>query len=116
MGELWAQIPIAQGGAVAILAIVVLLVLMGRIVPRRTLDDLRADRDARIREIAAERDTWRAAHGVSEEARHDAQGQVRELLELSRTAGHVLGALPQPAGREVTAGAPVGPSAVSPPP
>jgi hypothetical protein len=96
-------IDITQGGAVAILSIVALLVFLGRLVPRRTLDDLRADRDARIQEIAAERDTWRAAHRESEAARQVAQGQVGELLELSRTAGHVLTALPQPASQEVTA-------------
>lgn len=92
----WDQLPIVQGGAVAILAWVFIQVMRGRIVPRRTLDDMKA-----------ERDTWRDAHRVSEEARHIAQGQVGQLLELSRTASHVLTALPQPSGQEVTASAPV---------
>jgi F0F1-type ATP synthase membrane subunit b/b' len=86
-------INVAQGGAAALVTLVVLLILLGRLVPRSVLQDVRADRDARIAEIAAERDTWRDAHKESEAARIDAQSQVGELLELSRTADHVLRSL-----------------------
>lgn len=86
-------IDVAQGGAAALVTLVVLLILLGRLVPRSVLQDVRADRDARIAEIAAERDTWRDAHKESEAARIDAQSQVGELLELSRTADHVLRSL-----------------------
>ncbi|MEU1099355.1 hypothetical protein [Streptomyces sp. NPDC005877] len=89
-------INLAQGGAVGILALVVMMVLLGRLVPRSVLEDVRADRDARVAEMTAERDTWRAAHIESEAARRIAQGQVGELLELSRTADHLLRSLPQP--------------------
>ncbi|GGU90900.1 hypothetical protein GCM10010275_29850 [Streptomyces litmocidini] len=68
-----------------LLALVVLLVLTGRLVPRSTLQDMRD-----------ERDTWRAAHMESEAARQAEREQVTELLELSRTAGHVLTSLPKP--------------------
>jgi hypothetical protein len=87
-------------GAAALVGLVVLMVLTGRLVTRRQLDDVRADRDARLAEIAAERDTWREAHRVSEEARREAQDQTGELLELSRVSAHLLSALP--AAREVT--------------
>ncbi|MFJ1648030.1 hypothetical protein [Streptomyces sp. NPDC088258] len=89
-------IDIAQGGAVALLAIVVLMVLTGRLVPRRTYDDLKE-----------ERNTWRAAHTTSEEARRLERDQTQELLELSRTADRVLTALPRSAREEVTADDPV---------
>lgn len=89
-----------QGGAAGLVAVIVLLILRGRLVPRSVLDDVRADRDARLAELSAERDTWREAHKVSEEARHVAQDQVGELLELSRTADHLLRSLPR--GGEVT--------------
>lgn len=98
MADFFGGINIAQGGAVAILGVVFLLVMLGRLVPRRTVEDLRADRDARLGEVSRERDTWREAHRESEEARHLLQAQVGELLELSRTAGHVLAALPAPQG------------------
>ncbi|BFP50038.1 hypothetical protein KCMC57_64060 (plasmid) [Kitasatospora sp. CMC57] len=74
-----------QGGAVGLVALIVLMVLRGLLVPRRIYDDMRE-----------ERDTWRAAHAASEEARHVAQDQAGELLELSRTAIPLLRALPNP--------------------
>ncbi|MFD8470396.1 hypothetical protein ACFV10_35415 [Streptomyces cyaneofuscatus] len=77
-------IDIAQGGAVALLTVVVLMVLTGRLVPRRTYDDL-----------LKERDTWREAHTVSEAARTSERAQTQELLELSRTSAHALQALPR---------------------
>ncbi|MCX5144638.1 hypothetical protein [Streptomyces sp. NBC_00338] len=85
-------IDIAQGGAVALLTLVVLMVLTGRLVPRRTYDDL-----------LEERNTWRSAHTTSEEARRLEREQVGELLELSRTADRVLTALPHPVHGEVKA-------------
>jgi F0F1-type ATP synthase membrane subunit b/b' len=95
---------VAEGGAAAIVTFVVLLILLGRLVPRSVLEDVRkdrdarvaeaiADRDARIAEAHAERDTWRDAHKESEAARIEAQSQVGELIELSRTSAHVLRAL-----------------------
>jgi hypothetical protein len=92
VGELMG-INVAQGGAVAILAVVVLFIVRGSLVPRSVLEDVRKDRDARVAEILAERDTWRDAHRESERARVEAQSQVGELLELSRTADHVLRSL-----------------------
>lgn len=94
-----------QLSAAAILAVVILLVLTGRLVPRRTLEDAREDRELRARELAAERDTWRVAAERECAARIELQGQMAELLELSRTAAHVLSALPQPVSQGVTASA-----------
>jgi hypothetical protein len=79
-----------QGGAATIVIFIVLLIIRGSLVPRSVLEDVRSDRDARLAEVVAERDTWREAHRVSEAARIEAQSQVGELLELSRTADHVL--------------------------
>lgn len=87
---------VVQGGASTVLGLVVMLILIGRLVPRRNVDDIREDYKARIAELIAERDMWRTAHQVSEEARHEDQQQTRELLELARTADHVLRSLPAP--------------------
>ena len=70
-------------GLAGLMGLVVLLILTGRLVPRSTLLDMRE-----------ERDTWRAAHVSSEAARLAEREQVTELLELSRTASHVLTSLP----------------------
>lgn len=115
MGELWAQVPVAQGGAVAILAIFVLLIAFGRLVPLRTLEARLKDKDEQLQAERAEKGIWRAAAERESSARRALQSQNGELLELARTAGHVLGALPQPARQEVTAGAPVDQSSVPPP-
>lgn len=87
-------IDIAQGGAVALLAVVVLMVLTGRLIPRRTYDDMRE-----------ERNTWRSAHSESEVARAEERDQNRQLMELAHTAGHVLDSLPKRG--EVQAGDPL---------
>ncbi|GED89317.1 hypothetical protein [Streptomyces sp. 6-11-2] len=95
MGELigagWATV-----GTTGLLGLAVLLVLTGKLVPRRLYLDMRQ-----------ERDTWRQAHTESEKARQVAQQQVGELLELSRTAGHILTSLPRPDGQGVSSGAEV---------
>ncbi|MEU1800914.1 hypothetical protein [Streptomyces sp. NPDC019937] len=78
-------INVVQGGAVALLAVAVLMVLTGRLIPRRTYDDLKE-----------ERDTWRNAALESEKGRAEDRAQVGELLETTRTTGHVLASLPLP--------------------
>lgn len=82
-------IDIAQGGAVALLTLVVLMVLTGRLVPRRTYDDMKEDRN-----------DWRTAHGKVASALDEAVRQNSELTELSRTGVHLLDSLPR---GEVTA-------------
>ncbi|MEU9149225.1 hypothetical protein AB0D59_01395 [Streptomyces sp. NPDC048417] len=93
-------------GAAALVGLIVLLVLRGQLVPRRQLEDLRADKDQQIEDLRAERDLWREAHAVSEEARRESQDQAGELLELSRTSAYFFAALPR-AAREVSTSADV---------
>ncbi|MYW43037.1 hypothetical protein [Streptomyces sp. SID161] len=93
MTELTGVNVLVQGGAAALVTLIVLLILRGGLVSRAVLEDVRKDRDARLAELAAERDAWREAHRQSEGARIKAQAQVGELLELSRVADHVLRSL-----------------------
>lgn len=95
MSEIFGVNP-TDAGAVALLALVVLLILTGRLVPRRTHEDL-----------IAERDNWRAAFLESEAARKVEHEQTGELLEMARLGGSLLTALPSPpqhAGEEVNPG------------
>ena len=71
----WAQIPIVQGGAVALLAAVVWLIALGRLVPRSTLEDVRADRDARVAEAGEDAEQWRQLY-VSECEAHQMTRQA----------------------------------------
>ena len=83
-----------QIGFGAIVVFGVLAVLRGWIVPRSTVVDLRTDRKERLDEIASERDDWKQAYLVSEQARMLLVSQNGELLELAKTANHILSALP----------------------
>lgn len=80
-------INVADGGAVALLAIVFLSVLKGWLVPRKTHEDTIKDRD-----------NWRTAFLESEAARKVEHEQTGELLEMAQLGGRILTALPQPAG------------------
>ncbi|MGW2116018.1 hypothetical protein [Streptomyces zhihengii] len=94
MTELFGINPI-DGGAIALLVIVFLYVLTGRLVPRKTHEDAIADRD-----------NWRTAFLESEALRKVEHDQTGELLEMARLGGHLLAALPQAGqvdGEEVNA-------------
>jgi hypothetical protein len=85
----------SDAGLGALLTLVILLILTGRLVPRRTHEDTLADRD-----------NWRQAYLESEKARKVEHEQTGELLEMARLGGHILTALPHPghADEEVNGG------------
>jgi hypothetical protein len=88
-----------DAGAVALLVLVVLLILNGRLIPRRTHEDVLADRER-----------WRQAYLQSEAARQLEHEQTGELLEMAKLGGHILTALPRPGradGEGVNAGDPM---------
>ena len=67
------------------------LVLSGWLVPRRT-----------YRDILHDRDEWRAAHRISEQARAESADQVGELLEHARTTDAFIRSLPHPRSGDST--------------
>jgi hypothetical protein len=77
-----------DAGAVALLTLVVLFILTGKLVPRKTHEDALTDRD-----------NWRAAYLESEKARQVEHEQTGELLEMARLSGNILTALPSPPGQ-----------------
>ena len=92
----------SDAGLGALLTLVILLILTGRLIPRRTHEDVIADRD-----------NWRSAFLQSEAARKQEQDQKEELLELAKLGGTILTALPAPgkaAEGEVTADARMDPT------
>lgn len=90
----FAQLPIVQGGAVAVLLAVVWLIYTGRLVPRSTLDDVRTDRDARVREANEDADAWRRLWESEHEA-HDltrrAYAEEMRAVLLASTEGTQIG-------------------------
>jgi hypothetical protein len=72
---------------------VVLTIVRGLLIPRRTYDDMREF-------LIADRDQWRAAHAISETARDMQDKQILELLEQSRTTLAVVRAIAVAAGKD----------------
>lgn len=75
-----------QASAGGLLAVVVLLILTGRLVPYRLLKDVRAE---------AER--WRQAYELERDARQRLAEHAEAGIEAARTTTAVLRALPAPA-------------------
>jgi hypothetical protein len=77
-----ATIPLDVAAPSVLLGILILLILTGRLVPRRTMEDAIHDRDE-----------WRAAHRISEQARVELAEQLGELLEHARTTNAFIAAI-----------------------
>lgn len=98
----WDNIPtewVPGGGFVSLALAGFWFVLTGKLVPRQTLQDVRADRDARIEELKAERESWKEAFFTSEQARALTESQIDKLLETSRTTEALIRSLPRPGQR-----------------
>lgn len=67
------SLPFREVSSTVVLVGVVALILTGRLVPRRNLND-----------AIAERNAWRDAHGKSEEARMSLRNENFKLLETAR--------------------------------
>lgn len=81
-------LPIGSLAPAGVAALAVILVLTGRLIPRRTYEDMR-------QELREDRDKWREAHGISEQARRLQSSQVEELMENTRTTAQFINNLPR---------------------
>lgn len=81
--DLPVELLLGKFGPVGLLSMFIVLMFFGRIVPKSTLDDVRAQRDK-----------WEATAG---ELMH----QNRKLLESARAADATFKALQQVAGKEI---------------
>lgn len=92
----WVQLPISQLGAIGVLFGVLWLVFTGRLVPRSTLDDARADRDARVAEANQDAEEWRRLY-VSECEAHEltrrAHAEEMRAALLASTEGAQVAAV-----------------------
>lgn len=88
--------------AAGLLALAVLLILWGQLVPKSVVRDLRSDRDARLAESKAEITDWKTAYQASEEVRALQAQQLGELQELAKTTDAFIRSL-QAAARRIEA-------------
>ena len=89
-------LPEFQISAGVLLSLVVVLVLTGRLVPRRQMEDLREDRDARLAAADRQVETWKAAYEAAVQSRKTAEEHVTQLMEAARAAQDLIRALPVP--------------------
>lgn len=89
-----------QGGATAVLTIVIILILLGRLVPRSTVKQLRDESDQRIKDIFKIAETWEKAYVKSEEARvreaetrREQEAALRECIEIGKASLAILQAV-----------------------
>lgn len=81
-------------GPDTLIALVIVLFFTGRIVTRKQLQDLRDDRDARLREARAEAAAWQRAWETERDARRVQSAHIDELLDVGRATSKLLNALP----------------------
>jgi hypothetical protein len=96
------DISVLQGGAAALLAIVILLILTGRLVPASYLKAMREDRDKAVAVANAETARWRRAYEFSEQARRLDAEHSGQLLRTTNTA---ISAIPTPSAGDPDASA-----------
>lgn len=76
-------IPVGALTPAGLLAVFILLIAMGRLVPRRTMEDVIHDRNE-----------WRAAHRISESARSEQDETIRGILHSLETLEAFIRAIP----------------------
>lgn len=75
---------------VGTLLLVVVLILVGWLVPRKVVKDMRDDRDARIVEARQETTNWQKAYQAADEARALQAKQLADLMELAKTTDQFI--------------------------
>lgn len=83
----WTRFVTAGLGVSGLLALAVVLILRGNLVPRSTLDMVRADKDREL-------ETYRALVARRDELIAEQQKQIALLLDGNRTTQRVIEALP----------------------
>lgn len=88
--EFLSNLPYGDIGFAGLVTLAIVLIFRGDIVPRSTVEAMRADRDAIITATKEENKMLKEAYKMSEEARKIGAEADKELLELGRTTVHLL--------------------------
>lgn len=88
--------------AAGLLALAVLLVFLGWLVPKSIVAEIRKDRDARLAEARDEINDWKSAFHASEESRALQARQLGELQELAKMTDAFIRSLQHAAQRTET--------------
>lgn len=87
----WSPFVTPTLGVGGLLALAVLLILRGSLVPRSVVEQMRRDKDEQIR-------IWQEAAEKGQKAVETKDLQINALLESTKTTNHVITALSEAAG------------------
>lgn len=99
-------VSLLQGGAAAIVVLTVVLVLTGKLVWHKQLQEVRKDADRRVEQADRETARWRSAFEYSEQARRIDAEHAGKLLEFGHATNRFYSALPVASKGEPDASAP----------
>lgn len=88
--DLLSGLPVGGISFGALVSLAIILIFRGDIVPRSTVEAMRADRDAIIEAARAENAMLKEAYRMSEEARKIGAENDKELLVLGQTTVRIL--------------------------
>ena len=88
------SLPLIQTGATGIVAVIVGLILWGKLIPSHLVDQRMAETLEQLQQMKQDRDTWKAAYFTEVRNTGQLAGQVTALMEVGRTADHVIRSLP----------------------
>lgn len=90
---IWGDFSATDLSAAGLVAIAVLMVFLGLLIPRWVFTQLRTDRDTRLAEAREEIGDWKSAYQTAEEARALQAQQLGELQELAKTTDQFIRSL-----------------------
>lgn len=88
----WLNLPIVQGGAVTLLAGVLIAVFTGRLVPRWQVTQLRSGDQKTIDRLTAEVGEWRSAYRSADLANRELILHSQDLMETGRITRQLFAA------------------------
>ena len=88
------SLPLTQIGPSGVVILIVGMILWGRLIPKSTADQRMAETLLQLEQAKQDRDMWKAAYFSEARTTGQLAGQVNTLMEVGRTADHVIRSLP----------------------
>ena len=86
----WINLPFVQGGAVVVLLATIWLIFIGKLVPKKHVDELREGDRLTIERQREEIHEWRTAWIAADLAKRELASQVGELSETGKVTVQLL--------------------------
>lgn len=80
-------------GIAGLIGFTIFSIIKGWLIPVNIFNARIGDKDTYIKNLVAERDTWRDAHAKSEEAREILLKQNSDLIDSAKTTNHLIESL-----------------------